>query len=91
MFKEALQDPKVAQTLKMQLAQLFQAKEFVTPDEITELTGMSLLHLEIHQLQTIPPYTEDEYEDSVEALELMHEGSFSLARQILEPCCIRAS
>jgi predicted Zn-dependent protease len=84
-FKLALQNPKVDQGLKMKLAQLFQAKELMTPDEITELTGMSLLHLEIHNEQAIAPYTEEEYQDSVEALEFMREGSFSVARQILEP------
>jgi tetratricopeptide (TPR) repeat protein len=84
-FKLALQNPNFDQGLKMKLAQLFQAKELMTPDEITELTGMSLLHLEIHQEQAVAPYTEDEFEDSVEALGLMREGLFSEARQILEP------
>jgi tetratricopeptide (TPR) repeat protein len=84
-FKLALQNPNFDQGLKMKLAQLFQAKELMTPDEITDLTGMSLLHLEIHQEQAIAPYTKAEFEDSVEALDLMREGLFSDARQILEP------
>jgi tetratricopeptide (TPR) repeat protein len=84
-FKLALQNPNFDQGLKMKLSQLFQAKELMTPDEITDLTGMSLLHLEIHREQAVAPYTKEELDDSVEALDLMREGLFSDARQILEP------
>jgi tetratricopeptide (TPR) repeat protein len=83
-FKEVLSESKDAEVRTL-LSRLFLRKELMTSEELTELTGSSIYHLEIHEEAAPTPYSKQEYNNSVRALEQMRQGNLAQARAILEP------
>lgn len=70
--------------IKMQLSRFFHTKELLSAEEIQTLTGLQLLHLEIHHETSKALYGKAEYNQVELAIEYMREAEFGKARLLLE-------